>query len=153
MALSILLLLHRASRPRVIEVGRVPGTAYFADLERHPENERVPDVLVLRSEGALLYFNVDHVRDQLMAFLRARTVAPRLLILFMGNVPFVDLAGAELLENLQEVLNEQGVAFRLAETRGRVREAMQRLGSTHAAALAKAHQTVDDVLNDWRTTV
>src|SRR5436190_10094242 len=37
-ALSLLLLVGRASRPRVTEVGRVPGTSYFADLRRHPEN-------------------------------------------------------------------------------------------------------------------
>src|SRR5439155_19085174 len=59
-ALSILLLIGRASRPRVTEVGRVPGTRYFADLARHPENRREADVLVVRSEGSLLYFNVDH---------------------------------------------------------------------------------------------
>src|SRR5437773_2765208 len=68
-ALSIVLLIHRASRPRVVEIGRVPGTSYFADLVRHPENERVRDVLIARSEGALLYFNVDHVRDQLTGLL------------------------------------------------------------------------------------
>jgi MFS superfamily sulfate permease-like transporter len=62
--LSILLLIRRAARPRVIEVGRVPGTSYFADLIRHPENARVPGALVVRPEGSLVYFNVDHVRDR-----------------------------------------------------------------------------------------
>ena len=152
-ALSIVLLIHRASRPRVIEVGRVPGTSYFADLARHPENERVGDVLVVRSEGSLLYFNVDHVRDRLSAL--AAASAPRRrgwLIFFMGNVPHVDLAGAELLIDLQATLLERGIEFRLAETHGTVREALRRLGSADAAALAEAHQTVDDVLSRWRTT-
>lgn len=36
--LSILLLIRRAAQPRVTEVARVPGTAYFADIVRHPEN-------------------------------------------------------------------------------------------------------------------
>ena len=58
-------------------------------------------VLVVRSEGSLLYFNVDHVRDQLSALLPSATAAPRLLIFFMGNVPYVDLAGAELLASLR----------------------------------------------------
>ena len=40
-ALSIVLLIHRASRPRVVEVGRVPGTSYFADLARHPDASAV----------------------------------------------------------------------------------------------------------------
>jgi len=151
-ALSIVLLIHRAARPRVTEIGRVPGTSYFADLERHPENERVADVLVARNEGSLLFFNVDHVRDQLTALLHERTPAPRLLIFFMGSVPHVDLAGAELLADLRATLFEQGIEFRLAETHGAVREALRRLGSAHASSLAEAHQTVDDVLNRWRTT-
>jgi SulP family sulfate permease len=151
-ALSLVLLLSRASRPRVTEVGRVPGTSYFADLVRHPENERVPDVLVVRSEGALLYFNVDHVRDRLMALLNERTSPPRLIVFFMGNVPHADLAGTELLIDLQSTFHRRGIAFRLAEVHGEVREALRRLGSSAANALIEAHQTVDDVVTKWRAT-
>ena len=57
-AISIVLLLRQAARPRVVELARVPGTAYFADRVRHPENEPIPGVLVIRCESALLYFNV-----------------------------------------------------------------------------------------------
>ena len=49
--ISIVLLLRRASRPRTTELGRVPGTDYFADVLRHPENERLPDVFVFRIRG------------------------------------------------------------------------------------------------------
>jgi sulfate permease, SulP family len=151
-ALSIVLLLHRAARPRVVEIGRVPGTKYFADIERHPENERIDDVLVVRSEGALLYFNADHVRDALTALLRKRATAPRLVVFFLGSVPLVDLAGAELLADLRKTLPLQGIEFRLAETRGPVREALRRLGSADTAALAEANQTVDDVVSRWRAS-
>jgi MFS superfamily sulfate permease-like transporter len=151
-ALSIVLLIHRASRPRVVEVGRVPGTSYFADLERHPENERAEDALIVRNEGALLYFNVDHVRDQLTALLHQRRSTPGLLIFFMGNVPFVDLAGAELLADLHATLLRQGVDFRLAETHGTVREALRRLHHPDADGLAEANQTVDDSLKRWRAS-
>jgi len=148
-ALSIVMLIHRASRPRMVEVGRVPGTSYFADLERHPENERAAGVLIVRNEGALLYFNVDHVRDRLTALLHERPSPPSLLIFFMGNVPFVDLAGAELLADLQATLRGQGIEFLLAETHGAVREALRRLHHPHAHALAEANQTVDDILKRW----
>jgi len=152
MALSILLLIHRASRPRVTEVGRVPGTAYFADLLRHPENERVPAVFVFRTEGSLLYFNVDHVRDRVLALLKERVEPPRLVIFFMGNVPYVDLAGAEFLQDLRSTLRRHGIELRLAEVHGEVREAMRRLGSGHADGLADVNQTVDDVLGKWQVT-
>jgi MFS superfamily sulfate permease-like transporter len=147
--ISLLLLLHRASRPRVTEIGRVPGTSYFADLVRHPENARVPGVLVVRTEGSLVYFNVEHVRDSVTALREARETAPGLVVLFMGNVPYVDLAGAELLQDLGTTCDKAGVAFRLAEVHGEAREALRRLGP-RAAELAEANQTVDDVVKRWR---
>ena len=150
--LSIVLLLGRASRPRVIEIGRVPGTSYFADLVRHPENERVPDVLVVRLEGALLYFNTDHVRDRLTALVAQRATPPRLVILFMGTSPYIDLAGTEMLGEVHAAFRGAGITFRLAEAKGQVREALRRLGHEQASALADTHTTVDDVVNTWRAS-
>ena len=148
--ISLLLLIRRASRPRVTELGRVPGTSYFADLTRHPENERVPDVLVARSEGALLYFNVDHVRDRLTTLVSERPSPPRLVVFFMGNVPHADLAGVEFLLDLRNTFHRSGIDFRLAEVHGEVREALRRLGDEHGGGLAEANQTVDDAIARWR---
>jgi hypothetical protein len=67
-----------------------------------------------------------------------------------GQYPLWDLAGAELLAWLHATLGAQGMEFRLAETRGPVREALRRLGSAHATVLVEANQTVDDALNGWR---
>lgn len=149
-AISLLLMLRRASRPRVTELGRVPGTTYFADLARHPENERVNDVLVVRNEGALVYFNIDHVRDRVSALIAECKGRPRLLVFFMGNVPHVDLAGVEFLIDLDATCRRSGIEFRLAEVHGEVREALRRAHSTVASTLAEAHQTVDDVVTKWR---
>jgi len=149
--ISILLLIRRGARPRVAELARVPGTSYFADFTRHPENQPEPGVLIVRPEGSLVYFNVDHVRDAVTSIASARPDPPRLLVLFMGNVPHVDLAGAELLVQLDEGFTKRGIDFRLAETHGEVREALRRLASPRAAGLAEANQTVDDVLSRWRS--
>jgi high affinity sulfate transporter 1 len=148
--LSILLLLRRGSTPHTAELGRVPGTDYFADLLRHPENERLPDVLVFRVDAALLYFNVDFVRDRLEEALAARGPGVRLLVFFLGTTPNVDLAGADLLEELRHVSEQRGVVFRLAETHGNVREALLRAGFGGGEAAVAAHQTVEQVIDAWR---
>jgi len=145
-AISITLLIRRAARPRVIEVGRVPGTAYFAGIARHPENARVPGVLVARPEGSILYFNVDHVRDRLTELVAAATPPPQLIVLLMSNVPFVDMAGTELLIDLHGTFAKQGIAFRLAEARAEVRDAVRRLSLNESTGFVVANQTVVDVL-------
>jgi MFS superfamily sulfate permease-like transporter len=148
--ISLLLLLRRGASPPTTELGHVPGTAYWADALRHPENERLPDVFVFRSEAALLYFNVEHVRDRFFELLAERGEGIRLAVFFLGTVPMVDLAGAELLEEIHEGLRERGIALRLAEARGNVRETLRRSGFSDRCVPVAANQTVDGVVADWR---
>jgi SulP family sulfate permease len=147
--ISLLLLLRRASRPRTTELGRVPGTDYFADAIRHPENERVPDVFVFRAEASLLYFNVEHVRDRFFELLGARGREVRRAVFFLGSCPGIDLAGVELLEELDHALRERGIAFRLAEARGDHRETLRRAGFEQQCFPVVANQPVATVLSEW----
>jgi high affinity sulfate transporter 1 len=125
--LSILMLLRRASRPPTTELGRVPGSDYFADRIRNPDNLRVPGVFVFRCLGGLLYFNVDHVRDRFFELLSEFGEARR-AVFFLGSVPAVDLAGAELLAEIHRTLRARGIDFRLAATPSAVRETLVRAG-------------------------
>jgi high affinity sulfate transporter 1 len=125
--LSILILLRRASRPPATELGRVPGSDEYADRVRNPHNEREPEVFVFRSSGALLYFNVDYVREQFFQRLSEFGNARR-VVYFLGAVPLVDLAGAEFLEELHRTLRERGIELRLAGTPSSVREKLVKAG-------------------------
>ncbi len=65
--ISMLLLIRRAARPHVAFLGRIPGARRYSDLERHSDNQAVPGILIFRSEGSILYFNAEHVRDTVIA--------------------------------------------------------------------------------------
>jgi high affinity sulfate transporter 1 len=144
--LSILLLIRRAATPRVVEVARVPGTAYFADVVRHPENQRIPGVLVVRPEGALVYFNVDHVRDSIDELIAGSPTPPTALVLVMAAVPRVDLAGSHFVLELRERLRGRGIAMQLAETRDPVCDALARAGGAGAIDVASAKLTVAEAV-------
>ena len=148
--LSLLLLLRRAAAPQGTELGQVAGTDYWADALRHPENERLPDVFVFRVESALLYFNAEHVRDRFFALLDQRGPGVKLAVFFLGTVPMVDLAGAELLEEIHHALGERGVEMRLAEARGGVRETLRRSGFAERCRPVEANQPVSRVVAEWR---
>jgi high affinity sulfate transporter 1 len=149
--LSLILLLRRGAAPHTTELGRVAGTDYWADAVRHPENERLPDVFVFRCEASLLYFNTEHVRDRFFALLAERGEDVKLAIFFLGTVPMVDLAGAELLEEIHHALAERGIALRLAEARGQVRETLERSGFAEHCGPVEANQPVSRVIETWRS--
>jgi MFS superfamily sulfate permease-like transporter len=121
------MLLRRASRPPTTELGRVPGTDQFADRIRNPENRREPGVFVFRSSAALLYFNVDHVRERFFELLGEFEEARR-AVYYLGAVPLVDLAGAEFLAELHQTLGARGIELRLAGTPSSVRETLIKAG-------------------------
>jgi high affinity sulfate transporter 1 len=148
-AISIVLLIRQAARPRVVELARIPGTIHFADRSRDPGNEPMPGVLVIRCESALLYFNVDYVRECVRDHINAHADPVRLVVLSLDTVPRVDLAGAELVADLHRSLRAQGIDFRVADAHGEVREALRRIAFEREHGALHSGQTVDVVVSQW----
>jgi anti-anti-sigma factor len=128
---SLLLLLYRVSRPHVAVLGHVPGTrSQYGDVERHPENEVVPGVVVLRVEGGLFFGNADAVKDRVQAALEPDTKA---VVLDAETIPYVDVTAVGMLSQLVEELEAKGVRLALAGDIGHVRDVIGRAGGDVSA--------------------
>jgi len=123
---SVLILLTRVSQPHVAFLGRIPGTRTYSDLARHPENETIPGVLAFRPEGSLLYVNDDVVLEAVLKRVHAGAPIPiRLVVCDLSASPYVDLAGSQMLHQLQEKLAAQDIALRVVGAHGRVRNLLR----------------------------
>jgi high affinity sulfate transporter 1 len=126
-AISILLLVYRASRPHVAVLGRAPGSAdQWTDIARHPENTQLPDVVVLRPEAGLFFANADRLRDEI----RARAEDAHAIVLDAESVPFVDVTAVTMLGDLTEDLDRRGVTLVVARDMGQLRDVVRRSGET-----------------------
>ncbi|WP_407945267.1 SulP family inorganic anion transporter [Paraburkholderia antibiotica] len=125
---SMLLIIRRAAHPHVAMLGRIPGTRYFSDLERHADNEVVAGVLAVRVEAALLYFNVEHVRETIWRMIRAAPAPVRLVICDLSAAPLVDLAGARMFDVLDAALRASGIALKVAGAHADVRDMLRAEG-------------------------
>lgn len=126
--ISLVLLIRRASRPHVALLGRIPGTARFSDIDRHPDNEAVPGVMVFRPESGLIYFNMDHVHDTILDRVRTAPTAPSLVVLDLSATPIVDMHAAHMLANLAKDLGAMGIRIRAVEARSSVRDRLRNEG-------------------------
>jgi anti-anti-sigma regulatory factor len=100
----------------------------------------------------LLYFNVEFVRERLQELLNARQDTVGLIVVFLGAVPRIDLAGAELLADLHKNFRANGVDFRLADIHGEVRDALRRIGFEQEYGTLETAQTVDGIVAKWQQT-
>ena len=141
-AVSLLLLLYRASRPHVAVLGQVPGRpGHYGDVQRHPENLLEPGVALLRVEGGLFFANADTVRD---AIRNAAVPGTRAVVLDAETAPFIDVSAARMLVLLTGDLRRSGVELVIARDVGQVRDVLRRAGTD--APLPRAYPTVRDAV-------
>lgn len=145
--ISMVLLIRRAARPRVAVLGRIPGLRRYSDMERHPDNEPIPGVAILRPEASLLYFNAEHVHDSVLGVLRGMSSPVRMVILDLSASPFVDLAGAEMLKGLDAELAATGVRLRIVEARSAVRDKLRLQGVENRGGRIDRFTTVADAVD------
>jgi SulP family sulfate permease len=145
---SILLLLARVSSPHVAFLGRVPGTNSYSDTERHPENEPVPGVIIVRPEASLIYVNADAVLEAVLNRLRAnRPSVIRLIVCDLSAAPYLDLAGSGALHTLHAELAKRGTAFRVIGARGSVRDLLRADGVEGKIGRVGRSVTLESVLD------
>ena len=149
---SLLMLLAGAARPHVAFLGRIPGTRRYSDLERHPDNEAVPGVVIFRSESSLLYFNAEHVRQVVWDKLQA-TPGLRLVVCDLSDAPVVDVAGASMLAGLHRDLTKREVRLRVVEAHAKVRDMLRAVGLEEQVGYLGRHTTVDQVIIESQAAV
>ena len=125
---SLGMLLVRTANPHVAFLGRIPGTERFSDLERHPDNERIPGVLAFRTEAPLLYFNCDSVFQRVMAQVCEQPTGLNLVVCDLSTSPYVDFSGARMLDRLHTELAARGIEFHVVDAHGTVRDLLRAEG-------------------------
>jgi high affinity sulfate transporter 1 len=145
--LSLLLLIARAARPHVAALGRIPGTKRYSDLERNPDNQPIAGALIFRVEAAILYFNVDHVRDCVRRLVHAADPPPRLVVGDLSTSPYVDVSGARMLARLHADLARKGTRLELVEAHGAVRDLLRAEGLERLVGDLSRRRSLDEVVS------
>jgi high affinity sulfate transporter 1 len=146
---SVLVLLAVVARPHVAFLGRIRGTQRFSDLERHPDNEELPGVVIFRVESSLLYFNADHVRQVVWARLQA-TPQLRLVVCDLSESPLIDVAGADMLAGLHRDLAARDVRMRVVGAHAKVRDLLRAEGLEEKVGYLGRHMSVEQAIVEFQ---
>ncbi len=146
---SLLMLLAGAARPHVAFLGRIPGTRRYSDLERHPDNEELPGIVVFRAESSVLYFNADHIRRVVAERLQAIPQV-RLVVCDLSDAPLVDVAGARMIYGLHVDLAKRGIQMRVVEAHAKVRDLLRAEGLEERLGYLGRHLSVDQAIAEFQ---
>jgi high affinity sulfate transporter 1 len=147
-ALTMLDLLYRISQPGIRQLGRIPGTFEFTDLDRNPENETITDVVVFRVDGPLMFPNVARVRQEVLGQVREKHDV-KLVVLSLRSSPYLDLSATEMISNLYTELKDLGAELRLADASGSCRDSIRQAGLEEKIGVLNPGMSIQKVIEQW----
>ena len=153
-AASIVVVVYRATNPRVPELGWIPGTDVLVEIARHPSAETFHGAVILRPESPLYFTNAETVERRLRTALERD--GTHTLAIDMSGVDQLDATADHMLREL--VVSARSTRFVFVHVQDRVRDVMDASGLSTLvgddAFLATDAELIDRLreLRDFRWT-
>ncbi len=141
-ALSIIVLLERFSRPTSSALGRVANSTSFEGLENTPDAQPLPGVFVYRLNAPLLFVNAKRIRDDIRKQLSSGTDVVVIDLVFSNTL---DIESLDVLLALRRDMTERGVELWLADLHREVKALLVRASLAGEATELHLFRNMDDV--------
>jgi SulP family sulfate permease len=122
--LSVLLFLHKASKPHMAVVGLVPGTQHFRNIHRH-DVAISPHVLNIRIDESLTFTNAGWL-EETVTDMALKSGEVRDVVLMCSAVNEIDATALESIEALNHRLKAADLRLHLSEVKGPVMDRLKR---------------------------
>ena len=110
---SLLALVYHSNHPPVYALARKPGTNVFRPQSaEHPEDELLPGLLIVRTEGRIHFANAERVGDKMWPLVHA--AKPEVVVLDCSAVPDIEYTALRMLTDAEEKLRDAGITLWLA---------------------------------------
>jgi SulP family sulfate permease len=124
--LSLAMVIFRTTRPHVAELGKVPGTNYYRNVDRFRTVEDRPDLLILRFDAQLYFANINYFKETIEDLVAKKGEALKTVILNAESINSMDSSAVHAVEEIVEELREQGIKVMFSGVKGPVRDAMKK---------------------------
>jgi SulP family sulfate permease len=150
---SVIAVLYRISRPNVAELGHVPGTRLFRDMDRFEQSVRLKDIMVLRVDAAFSFANAEYFKDFILEKSEREGRNVEVVVVDGSSINALDATAIGALVSVVESLEEENIELHLTGLIGPVREVVRRSG-LHALLGENRfhldpHEAVVHVLERW----
>jgi len=129
-AISLIGLINRISRPTDAVLQAVPGHGYH-DIGENASGQTVPGLIAYRFYAPLLFSNAGHFVEHVRRLVADSPTPVRWFLIDAQAITDIDVTAAEALRNLMRELHENGVVLRIAHANRPLRDILERIGVAH----------------------
>ncbi len=148
-ALSLVALIYLASHPPVYVMARKPGTDFFRPISsEHPEDERVPGLLIVRTDGRIHFANVEFIGDKMWPIILAER--PRVVLVDCSGIVGFEYTALMALTDAEERLRADGMELWLARLSPEALAQVQRTSLGDLLGRERMHFTLSQAVEAFR---
>jgi high affinity sulfate transporter 1 len=120
--LAIFQFFERFWRPHSAVLGRTKGMPGYHDIDRHPDAEQLPGLLIIRWDAPLFFANANIFRKRIRDLLAQADPKPLWVLIAAEPMTDIDVTAADMLVDLDLELNEDGIHLVFAEVKDPVKD-------------------------------
>ncbi|WP_211440501.1 SulP family inorganic anion transporter [Corynebacterium glutamicum] len=148
-ALSILDLIRRITRPYADVLGYTPGVAGMHSLEDYPESNPVEGLVVFRYDSPLFFANSDDFSNRAIEAVEEADQPVHWFLLNAEANTEVDLTAVDALEELRKTLEERGIRFAMARVKQDLRRSLEPTGFIESVGEGYIFATLPTAVNGY----
>lgn len=140
--ISVIEFLWDGWRPHHAVLGRVEGVRGYHDVTRYPNARRIPGLVLLRWDAPLFFANAEQFQNQVLAALDDSPTPVQRLVIAASPVTSIDVTSADMLAELDKVLEQRGIELQFAEMKDPVKDKMKQFELFEGLGESAFHPTV-----------
>ncbi|HKK45841.1 MAG TPA: sulfate permease [Balneolaceae bacterium] len=125
---SMLNILYKYSRPNVAELGVIPGSRLYQNIERHPEAKAIEGILILRVDASFSFINAEFFRDFILEKSRERNKSTHYVIIDGSTINTLDTTATDQLKSMITTLRNWDIELYITGLKGPVRDVIDKSG-------------------------
>jgi anti-anti-sigma factor len=145
---SLLALVYHSNHPPVYALARKPGTNVFRPQSaEHPEDELLPGLLIVRTEGRIHFANAERVGDKMWPLVHA--AKPEVVVLDCSAVPDIEYTALRMLTDAEEKLRDAGITLWLAALNPEALRVIERAPLGRTLGRERMFFNLDEAIAAW----
>ena len=140
--ISVIEFLWDGWRPHHAVLGRVDGVRGYHDVTRYPNARRIPGLVLLRWDAPLFFANAEQFQNQVRAALDESPTPVQRLVIAASPVTSIDITSADMLAELDKVLEQRGIELQFAEMKDPVKDKMKQFELFEGLGESAFHPTL-----------
>ncbi len=124
--LSLAMVIFRTTRPHIAELGKVPDSHFYRNVERFEDLEERVELLIMRFDAQLYFANINFFKDNLYRLSQRKSDTLKLIVIDCEAMNNMDSSAVHAIEELMDDYNSKGIEVVFSGVKGPVRDALEK---------------------------